>query len=115
MWEAGITEKPNAPQRELLGTNPSVLETLLARRAVNGWIAVHALELEQTLRPPVDSRSREYLDRALIRAQKRMTDATRELARVRKLQAPWILAQLNVAASQTVVNPPAASGASPKV
>ena len=40
-----------------------------------------------------------------------MTDATRELARVRKLQAPTILAQLNVAATQTVVNAPAASGA----
>ena len=115
VWEAGITEKVAALLRELSGPNPSVLETLLARRVVNGWVAVHALELELTVRPPLDVRSREHLDRALTRAQKRMTEATRELARVRKLQAPTILAQLNVAAAQMVVNPPAASEATPKV
>jgi hypothetical protein len=77
---------------------------LLVRRVVNGWVAVHALELEQSVRPPLDAKSREYLDRALGRAQKRYTEAIRELARVRRLQAPRLLAQLNVAASQTVVN-----------
>ena len=77
---------------------------LLVRRVVNGWLAVHALELELTVRAPVDARDRAHLDVALSRAQKRYTEAIRELARVRRLQAPAILAQLNVAATQTVVN-----------
>lgn len=106
VWDAGITQKANALHNELLGENPSVLERLLARRVVNGWLAVHALELEQTLRPPADSRDRAHLDAALTRAQKRFTEAVRELARVRRLQAPTILAQLNVATTQTVVNAP---------
>lgn len=81
-----------------------MLERLLARRVVNGWLAVHALELELTVRPPLDARDRAHLDAALTRAHKRYAEAIRELARVRRLQAPKILAQLNVAAAQTVVN-----------
>jgi hypothetical protein len=81
-----------------------VLEELLVRRVVNGWIATHVLELELTLRAPANLRSRAYLDAALTRAQKRFTSAIGELARVRRLQAPRILAQLNVVAAQTVVN-----------
>lgn len=110
VWEAGITEKANALRAGLLGATPTVLEELLVRRVVNGWIAVHALELELTVRPPAAVRDREHLDRALTRAQKRFTDAARELARVRRLQAPAILTQLNLAANQTVVNGPAATG-----
>lgn len=109
VWEAGITEKVNALRRELLGEKPTVLEELLVRRVVNGWLAVHVLELEQTVRPPVEMRDRAHLDAALTRAQKRMAEAVRELARVRRLQAPRILAQLNLAAAQTVVNAPAGS------
>lgn len=104
VWEAGITEKVIALRARLLGESPTVLEELLARRVVNGWLAVHALELELAVRPPAQPRDREYLDKALTRAQKRFTDAARELAKVRQLQAPAILAQLNLAAHQTVVN-----------
>jgi hypothetical protein len=35
-----------------------------------------------------------FLDRMLTHAQKRLTDATHELARVRQLQAPRLLAPL---------------------
>lgn len=104
VWEAGIAEQVDAIRDELLGAEPSILEQLLVRRVVNGWIATHALELELTLRPPNDPKARDHLDRALTRAQKRYTEAIRELARVRRLQAPAILAQLDVAATQTVVN-----------
>ncbi len=114
VWKAGITEKANTLRDELLGEKPSVLEKLLVRRVVNGWIAVHALELELTLRPPVNARDRAHLDAALTRAQKRFTEALRELARVRRLQAPRILAQLNLATTQTVVNG-SESGATAKV
>lgn len=103
-WEVGIAQKADALHAELLGDSPGVLEKLLARRVVNGWLAVHALELELTVRPPADARDRAHVDAALTRAQKRYAEAIRELARVRRLQAPKILAQLNVAAAQTVVN-----------
>ncbi len=109
-WEEGITLKANALHHELLGPDPTVLERLLIRRVVNGWLATHSLELEFTIRPPLDARDRAHLDAALTRAQKRYTEAIRELARVRRLQAPAILAQLNLAANQTVVN---ATGVAP--
>lgn len=95
-WEAGMTEKVKALLAELLGESPSVLEELLARRVVNNWLTTHAVELEQTLRRPSDPKARDYLDRALTRAQKRLTDAVRELARVRRLEAPRLLAKLSV-------------------
>jgi hypothetical protein len=104
VWEEGIILKANALREQLLGQNPTVLEELLVRRVVNGWVAVHALELELTLRPPLNTRDRAHLDVALTRAQRRMTEAIGELARVRRLQAPRILAQLNVATAQTVMN-----------
>lgn len=104
VWEVGITEKANALRASLLGDKPTVLEELLVRRVVNGWVATHALELELTVRPPTIPRDREHLDKALTRAQKRFSEAVRELARVRQLKAPAILAQLNVTATQTVVS-----------
>ncbi len=104
IWEAAITEHVTAMRTELLGPNPTALEELLVRRVLNGWITTHALELELTIRPPAGEKALEYLDRALGRAQKRLAEAVRELARVRQLRAPAILAQLNVAAAQTVVN-----------
>jgi hypothetical protein len=114
VWVAGITEKVNTLRRELLGEDPSALDEVLARRVVNGWIATHALELELTLHPPADPKRRDYLDRALSRAQKRLTDAARELARVRRLKLPVVLTQINVAEKQVVATPtpPAALGGS---
>jgi hypothetical protein len=105
VWEAGVTQKANALRRELLGDNPSVLDELLVRRVVNGWITTHVLELELTVRPPVDRRSKEHLDRALSRAQKRMAEAARELARVRRLSLPVVLTQINLADKQLVGTP----------
>jgi hypothetical protein len=104
VWEAGVTAQANDLRARLLGADPSPLEEVLVRRVVNGWVAAHALELQLAARPPADRADREYLDRALSRAQKRMTEAAGMLARVRRLQAPQVLAQVNVAAAQTVVN-----------
>jgi hypothetical protein len=64
------------------------------RRVVNGWLAVHLLELELTVRAPTDLKAREHLDRALTRAQKRFAEAVRELARVRALGAPALVTRL---------------------
>src|SRR5579883_75345 len=88
VFRAGLTEKAAALRDEVLGPDPTVLEQLLARRVVNGWLHTHALELELAVRPPRDAKAKDYLDRALTRAQKRLAEAVRELARVRRLQAP---------------------------
>jgi len=111
VWVAGIAEKAASLRQQLLGDRPTVLEELLVRRVVNGWVAVHALELELTIRPPVETRQRAHLDAALTRAQRRFTEAIGELARVRRLQAPKILAQLNLA----LPNASGQSGATAKV
>jgi hypothetical protein len=58
VWEAGLAQKADALRDGLLGEDPTILEKLLVRRVVNGWIAVHALELELTLRPPTEARDR---------------------------------------------------------
>lgn len=105
VWEIGITEQVEAMRRELLGPNPTALDDLLVRRVLNGWVTVHALELELAVRPPTERKSRDYLDRALTRAQKRMTDAVRELARVRLLTLPAALTRV----------PPALTPGSPAV
>jgi hypothetical protein len=105
VWDAGITEKANAMRRDLLGPNPTALDDLLARRVVNGWVAVHALELELAVRTPSDRKDRDYLDRAITRAQKRMTDAAREFARLRRLELPAVLTRV------AVTSPPALTAA----
>lgn len=94
---AGLTEKAVALRAQLLGDAPSVLEDLLVRRVVNGWLTVHLLELELTVRAPADLKAREHLDKALTRAQKRFAETARELARVRALGAPARVTQLTLA------------------
>lgn len=94
VWTAAIEEKVKELNVELLGPNPTILERLLVRRIVNGWVAVHALELELSLRPPSTLRNKAYLDTSISRAQKRMTQAIGELARLRRLQAPLVVAHL---------------------
>jgi hypothetical protein len=61
---------------------------------VNGSAAFHAFELELTVRPPAEVRDRAHLDRARSRAQRRRSEAIRELARVRKLAVPTISVNL---------------------
>jgi len=94
---AGLTEKAVALRAQLWGDAPSVLEDLLVRRVVNGWLTVHLLELELTVRAPADLKAREHLDKALTRAQNRFAEAARELARVRALSAPARVTQVTVA------------------
>lgn len=106
VWAAAITAQANSLRRKLLGDNPSVLEELLVRGVVNGWVAVHRFELELTHRPLRDVRVREDLEKSLGRAQKRMTLSVTALARVRRLQTPKVLAKLQVNLSSDQVLPP---------
>lgn len=104
VWKAGLTEKVNRLWAELLGPDPSPLDGVLARRVVNSWVAVHALEIEQAVRPPSDPKAAAHLDRALSRAHRRLVEATRALAAVRRPRRPPGVAQVNVAAGSMVVN-----------
>ncbi len=101
MW-AALNAKVQALRAELEGDKPSVLEVLLVRRVVNSWLLTHAVEAELTVAS--DPRAMDKLDRLLARTQRRLGEAVRDLARVRKLQAPRLLArlQVNIAGTQTV-------------
>ena len=95
VWKTAIDEKMLSLWRELDGGSASMLEKLLIQRVLNNWAAVHLLEIRQTVRPPAEIREREYLDRAVSRAQKRYTEAITALARVRRMKLPLLLARLD--------------------
>jgi hypothetical protein len=90
VWTVGLEEKADQLLAELEGEKPSVLEKLLARRVLNNWIAVHTLELERAVKNPKGDEL-ESLDRAIGRADRRFQQSVRELAQVRRLQAPRVL------------------------
>lgn len=93
--KAGLTAKVADLKKELEGDQPTVLEELLVRRVLNGWLLTHAVEVELALTS--DAKTLDQLDRLLARSQRRLTQAVRELARVRWLQAPAVLARLQQA------------------
>ncbi len=93
--KAGLQAKLADLWAELAGASPTVLETLLVRRVLNGWLLTHAVEIE--LAVAADPKLQDRLDRLLARSQRRMTQAVGELARVRRLQAPAVLARLQPA------------------
>jgi hypothetical protein len=99
VWEAGLTAKVRDLRRELLGPDPTPLDEVLVRRVIVNWVAVHTLEVEQAVRPPADPRAAEHLDRALSRAQRRLTEAAKALAAVRRLGVTVVM---NVAGRQQV-------------
>lgn len=104
VWKTAIEAKILEISRELGGAGDSMLEKLLIRRVLNGWLAVHLLEIRQTARPPAQIKEREYLDRAVSRAQKRYTEAITALARIRRLKLPVVLAQVNIMSKTTTTN-----------
>ena len=97
--EAGLTAKARALWVELAGPDPSPLEKVLVQRIVNGWLTTHALEAEQAIRPPSDPKSALYLDRRVSQAQRRLAEACRTLASVRRLNVTVVM---NVAGKQQV-------------
>ncbi len=92
--KSGFAKYADAIYAELLGDKPSILEKLLARRVINGWIAVNALELELADCNSDRLVRRSHLDKAITQRKARDTpEAINELMRVRRLQAPRFLAQ----------------------
>ena len=110
VWAAGVRLKAEQMLRDLAGPNPTVIESLLARRVVNGWVATHALELDLAVREPADRRTRDLIDKMISRAQRRMSDAARDLARVRRLALPDVFARVAI---PSAVPAPALPSATP--
>ena len=104
---AGLEAKVRAMWRELAGPSPATLELLLVRRIVNAWLALHAVEIDFARR--TDEAQRARVEALLGKAERRMTSAIRELAVVRRLQAPALLARIELAAA----NGPAVRAALP--
>ena len=92
VWTIGLEEKVAQLLTEVQGEKPSVLEKLLARCVINNWIAVHALEVERGAKDPKGDQL-ECVEKAIGRAYRRLQLSIHELARVRRLQAPKVLAQ----------------------
>ncbi len=103
----GLDHEAKRILTELLGPNPTMLELLLARRIQLAWLAVARLELEQMTRPQGSFKAEEHLDKKLTRAQRRLCEASRALAAIRRLPVPAVVAQVNINTPQGL---PAAPG-----
>ena len=103
VFAAGLAAKAKDLYAELAGPAPTILERLLARRVVNGWLFVHTAELE--LAYARDATARRQLEGLLGRGERRMAAAVRELAVVRRLQAPVLMARLEPASPRPAALP----------
>jgi hypothetical protein len=89
-------------RRELMGPNPTPLESLLIERILVCWLQVH--HADATNLPssgPMTVSQGEYYRRRLEGAQRRYLAAMRALAVVRRLQIPIV--QVNIADKQVNV------------
>jgi hypothetical protein len=100
---AALTAKARELREALEGDRPTALERLLVRRVVNSWLLAHAVECE--LAAADDARAADAFERLLGRVQRRLTGAAGELARVRRLNAPRVLARLRLTAHTTQPQP----------
>jgi len=97
-------------KRDLMGTDPSPLERLLAERICACWLQVQHAEWLYTakLKEGMSFAHGDYLQRQIDRANQRYTAAIRALAQVRRLLVPVIQVnvvgkQVNLATSQVAV------------
>ncbi|MFO0848377.1 MAG: hypothetical protein U0871_07460 [Gemmataceae bacterium] len=100
VWKTGVVDRANKVLDGLLGDNPSMAERLLARRVQVAWLATVALELAASVRPPRDPTALAHLDRRLASATRRLVDATKALAAVRRLQTPCLVQATAVVADK---------------
>ncbi len=110
LMEEALRERMHQMRAEIAGENPTPLEVLLTERVVAGWLLVEVLEgliAAQYQREVKAHRvAPAYLiqqSRILESATRRYLAATRELARVRKLQAgtPVRVNTLNIPAADS--------------
>jgi hypothetical protein len=80
---------------ELLGSAPTTIERLLAKRVAIGWLDVHTAELRLAL---ADVEYRDYWQGQVDHANRRFLAALRLLTNVRRLPRPAV--QINVGEQQ---------------
>jgi hypothetical protein len=99
-----LTVRARMMKRDLIGDDPTVLESLLAERIVICHIALERAESEYIQRIQQDGTFKRglFYEHLMDRANRRYFHAVKALAQVRRLQLP-ALAQLNVAANQVNV------------
>jgi hypothetical protein len=98
-----IEREVHTLRRQLLGTNPSPLETLLVDRICSCWLAVMHAELLSSKRlNPQNFVLSTTEENRLDKVNRRFLTAVRELARVRKLLTPEAKFQVNIGAQQIV-------------
>jgi hypothetical protein len=102
----GVAAKLAILRRELAPPGSSLAEELLAERAAVCWLHVQLLEMDRidalngSDKPPreIDYRKLAAVDQCLSRAQARFERALTALAKVRRLNLPVVINQVNVGA-----------------
>ena len=98
-----IEREVQALRRQLLGANPSPLESLLVDRICACWLAVQHAEIHAAKRLTTHSVALSTAqEQRLDKVHRRFLTAIRELARVRKLLRPETKFQVNIGAQQIV-------------
>ncbi len=92
---AAVELKAQEVWDELAGPAPTALERLILRRVVNAWVAAHAAECALA----ADTTERNRLESIVSKAERRLLASVRELAVVRRLEAPAMLARLEAASA----------------
>src|SRR5262249_20833475 len=96
-----VSIKMAAMRAELAPPGSSPAERLLAERATLCWLHMELLEYEAARlfnRHQVDTPTAEIIDRRLARVQARFAQALTALAKVRRLNLPIVVNQVNVGA-----------------
>jgi hypothetical protein len=97
----GVAAKLAILRRELAPPGSSIAEELLAERAALGWLHVQLLEMDRgdALQQTTDDyRKVAMIDQCLSRAQARLERALMALAKIRRLNLPVVINQVNVGA-----------------
>jgi hypothetical protein len=87
----------------LLGSDPSPLERLLVGRVVLLWLQATIADRTCAVAMDQQAPSLELWSRHAERANRRLLNACRTLALVRRLELPLVLQQLNIQAGQVMV------------
>jgi hypothetical protein len=97
----GVAAKLAILRRELAPPGSSIAEDLLAERAALGWLHIQLLEIDRAdvlQQPQADYRKVAMIDQCLSRAQARLERALTALAKIRRLNLPIVINQVNVGA-----------------
>jgi hypothetical protein len=99
-----IIRKLDSLRRDVAGTNPSILERLLADRVAISWLSLTVAEgtYHQALERGLGRADETFHQQRVERAQRRYLAAIKALAQVRKLGVPAV--QVNIADKQINVS-----------